>query len=384
MALDMTPAGLAQASACYCFTKDVAQRVKNYLWSVISGSNLTPAELAAASACYCYDAKSAKMVLISLLCDQANDAGNQALVTCTGEFLADAAKCYCFDHATAERVKIRLMVELAQLSSLTPSELAQRAACYCMDDKKVPLYLLCNPVVVPEPPPPADGGVEPPPEERRTFVVISAFNHNYGLQGNLFSISAAVYGSPTVVAERALIGSVQIFEGDIPRAPVSYTTYFDNYIWTQWGPYFFIWQGEFFRYDLWSPRTITVRYVNNGILTPGWPNAESVPLLLDTPGTWFNNPSTLQVDAVALAAFDAILASPTGGLLNQVAVNFWAWSDYGILNSNLGIQCMGGLVVTFTWAGGRSVFVRHANASSPVGRYYYWAGTHIVDDLTLS
>lgn len=77
MAIDCTPAGLAEASECYCFDAVTRERVKIYEMAVAAGLQaLTPSELANRAKCYCYDAKTAKEVLIYLMCQVAAAGGS--------------------------------------------------------------------------------------------------------------------------------------------------------------------------------------------------------------------------------------------------------------------------------------------------------------------
>lgn len=76
MAVNCDPSALAKASACFCGPEDSQRAQMIYLLNVISGLNLTPAQLAAAAACYnCIPEDLWRAEVTYLLCAAAKAAG---------------------------------------------------------------------------------------------------------------------------------------------------------------------------------------------------------------------------------------------------------------------------------------------------------------------
>lgn len=69
MAVPTEPDELQEASACYCFDRATAERVKIYLLANIAGlEDTSPSDLAEAAACYCFDHATVSRVMAYLLC----------------------------------------------------------------------------------------------------------------------------------------------------------------------------------------------------------------------------------------------------------------------------------------------------------------------------
>lgn len=67
MASDPTPAEIAAASPCFCFTGSRAQSAIIYLLNQIAGGTLSPSQIASNSACYCFTGTSFEKAAIYLL-----------------------------------------------------------------------------------------------------------------------------------------------------------------------------------------------------------------------------------------------------------------------------------------------------------------------------
>lgn len=75
--MDITPKGLAAASACYvCQPENVQRSEIIYLLQQLAGNTMTPSQLAKASSCFCYgDKKVAESVMVYLMGSAATAAG---------------------------------------------------------------------------------------------------------------------------------------------------------------------------------------------------------------------------------------------------------------------------------------------------------------------
>lgn len=73
MAVNCTPAALAEASACFCFDNDrTREAVMIYLLNKISGLNLDKNTLATNSKCFCFGKEESRAAITYLLCQIAN------------------------------------------------------------------------------------------------------------------------------------------------------------------------------------------------------------------------------------------------------------------------------------------------------------------------